>query len=451
MTEIIIGIILSISFLGMVAYCVKGYNLMVGFFLMSTLWVVLALVGNSFVPNSTMDGLSIIDVLKAVYQEGPENYAKTILVNIFFSAFFGRVLMETGIAATLIRKVVELGGDRPRLTMMLLCIVTSISFTAMNGIGPVISIGVIVLPILQALGIPSVVALFAYVGSIMSGVCLNISAFTQNQGKLGAIDPAFIEQYSYNDYFSFGMIALIVSLVIVIIVSNIALSRKKASHAWAASAGSIKVENDAPWFSWISVILPVLLVVFVNLGIIPAFIISSIYALLACGKLKGGYTIVCRLLAKLFTDGAIDVAPMVGFLLMLSLFNKAALYAAPYFRVLFGGLIPTSALAICALFAVLVPLGFFRGPTTLTGAGIAVAAVVISIAEWPVAFLYPLFAVMTLVPQHLDITQSWVAWGFGYTKVTSKEFMKYSIPTGWITGAILCVVVYVMFGGLVVR
>lgn len=448
MTEIIIGIVLTISFMGMVAYCIKGYNLMVGFFVMSTLWVILALVGNAVVPNPSMAGKSIIDVLKNVYQEGPEGYAQTILVNIFFSAFFGRVLMDTGIAATLIRKVVELGGDRPRVTMFLLCIITGISFTSMTGIGPVISIGVIVLPILQALGIPAFVALFAFVGSIMSGTCLNIATFAQYQGRLSAIDPAFTQQYTYNDYFHFGLTAMIVSMVVVLVVTNLALKKRKVLHAWAAGGSGATIGN-APWYSWISVIMPVILVVSVKLPIIPSFIASAIYALVTCGKLKGNYTNVCRMLAKQFTDGAIDVAPMVGFLLMLSLFNKAAVYTAPYFKALIGGIFPTSALAICLLFAVLVPLGFFRGPTTLTGAGTAIAAVVISMGNWPVAFLYPLFAVMTIIPQHLDLTQSWVAWGLGYTKVSSKEYMKYSIPTGWICGAILCVAVYFMYGRLV--
>ncbi len=31
-------------------------------------------------------------------------------MNIFVGAFFGRILLETGIAATIIRKTVELGG-----------------------------------------------------------------------------------------------------------------------------------------------------------------------------------------------------------------------------------------------------------------------------------------------------------------------------------------------------
>ncbi len=111
MSDIIIGILLVISFFFMVWYCVKGYNLMVGFAIMATVWMGLALVGNTFSPNPAMEGQGVIDVLTHIYTTGPAEYAKSILVNVFFGAFFGRVLVDSGIAATLIRKVVELGGD----------------------------------------------------------------------------------------------------------------------------------------------------------------------------------------------------------------------------------------------------------------------------------------------------------------------------------------------------
>ncbi|MCI1914075.1 MAG: citrate transporter, partial [Schleiferilactobacillus harbinensis] len=153
MTNVIIGLLLIASFIFMVWYCMKGYNLMVGFFIMASIWVILVLIGNAIEPTAVLKGKSVIDVLTFVYADGPAAYAQSILVNIFFGAFFGRVLIDTGIAATLIRKVVELGGDMPHLTMSLLCIVTAVIFMSMTGIGPVISIAVIVLPILFSLGI----------------------------------------------------------------------------------------------------------------------------------------------------------------------------------------------------------------------------------------------------------------------------------------------------------
>jgi len=448
MVEIIIGILMIISFIGMVWYCVKGYNLMVGFFIMATLWTTLAFIGNVLSPD--LYALEFIETVTNIYQAGPAGFASAILVNVFFGSFFGRVLMDTGIAATLIRKVVELGGDKPRVTMTLLCIVTALCFTSMTGIGPVISIAVIVMPILQALGIPTALALFAFMGSIMAGIFANITNFAQYQGILASLQPegmlSLEEYYSFSDYFPFAMVALVVSLLVTLVFANVALSRLKTSKvkAWAATPDS--TPSDAPWYSWIAVVLPVLLVVLFEFPIIPAFILAALYALLTCGKLKGGFVNICRMLAKQFADGAVDVAPLVGFLLVLAMFNAAAALAVPFFEPIVGGLVPTSTVAIALLFAVLVPLGFFRGPVNLVGSGGAVAAVVLAATSWELAFIFPLFAVLTIAPQHLDITQSWVAWGLGYHKVGSKDFMKFSIPTGWIAGAILCIIALIMFG-----
>ena len=414
--NVIIGIIMILSFLGMVWYCVKGFNLMVGFAIMATFWTALALVGNAFSPTSAMEGKTFIQVLEYVYAEGPAGYAKSILVNVFFGAFFGRVLVDTGIAATLIRKVVELGGDKPRITMALLCIVTAIIFMSMTGIGPVISIAVIVLPILLSLGIPAPVAMFSFMGSIMAGIFGNIVNFQQYQTIYAGFNAAAAD-YTYNDYFKIGVTCMVVAIVVVLVVANLSMN-KKAAHAWAATASS--ASDNAPAISWISVILPVLGVVLFKIPIILGFCLSGIYALITTGKMKGSYSEICRLFAKLFTDGSIDVAPMVGFLLTLAI-----------------------------VFAVLTPLGFFRGPMNLVGCGTAILAVVVAtLPNAPVAFLYPLFAVTTIAPQHLDITQSWVAWGFGYTKVSTKDYMKMSIPTGWIVGIICCAAVFVLYGGL---
>lgn len=51
--------------------------------------------------------------------------------------------MRTGIASSLIRTTTELGGDKPWLTCILICIVTTAIFSSVFGAGAVIAIGVI--------------------------------------------------------------------------------------------------------------------------------------------------------------------------------------------------------------------------------------------------------------------------------------------------------------------
>ncbi len=446
--SIAIGIILIASIVCLAIYCIKGYNLMVGMAIMATLFTVLALIGNIFSPNSSMAGQSIQDVLTYVYQTGPANWSSSILVYIFFGAFFGRVLIETGIASTLIRKTVELGGDRPGLTMTLLSIITAVIFTSMTGAGPVISIGIIVLPILLSLGISIPVALFSFMGSIMAGMHANILLFNQFIAMFVSLRPEAAE-YTYQMNFPFGIVCFFIALIVINVVANVALKKSKKVRTWAATTSDAGQAN-APWYSWIAVILPVVGVMAFDVPIILGFLIASLYALITCGKIKGGFVNVTRMLQKQFTDGAIDTAPLIGFLLILAMFNNSAVYVAPYFQALLGNLIPDNPFVLCLVFGLISLLGYFRGPMSLVGCGAAILAIFLSSdSVLPVAFLYPLFSCITLTVQHLDITQSWVAWGIGYTKVDTKQFMKIAIPTGYAISIICCLLVYFMRGSLV--
>ena len=69
--DILIGILLICSFVGMVIFCIKGHNLMVGFFIMATIWTVLPIIGNLISPNEVFAGMTITDMLKTVYQTAP--------------------------------------------------------------------------------------------------------------------------------------------------------------------------------------------------------------------------------------------------------------------------------------------------------------------------------------------------------------------------------------------
>ena len=43
--EFVIGILLILTFFALAYYCVRGYNLMIGFLVISVLWTILSLAG----------------------------------------------------------------------------------------------------------------------------------------------------------------------------------------------------------------------------------------------------------------------------------------------------------------------------------------------------------------------------------------------------------------------
>ena len=221
--EFVIGILLILTFFALAYYCVRGYNLMIGFLVISVLWTILSLAGAGisspqFIADNPVlqfggdGGKGLVAILNKIYQAAPEGWGTT-LVNVCWGAWFGRVLMETGIASTLIRKTVELGGDRPIITIVLLNVVTAFIFTAMMGAGPVIAIGVIVLPILMSLGIPKAIAMFTFMGSVSAGMYLNpVLQFSQIRAFILPADQ--MPEFSFSWYAShWGYYALAISVV----------------------------------------------------------------------------------------------------------------------------------------------------------------------------------------------------------------------------------------------
>ena len=165
-------------------------------------------------------------------------------------------------------------------------------------------------------------------------------------------------------------------------------------------------------------IVPVVLKICLDFSVIGGFIIAGFLALFLCGRMKGTFKENCQLVNKLYYDGVVDTAPLVGFLLTLPMFNQVATYASPYFKAILGNVMPKSELAVCVIFAVLLFMGLFRGPMTLVGCGAATLGVLSNVASFSVPFLYAVFAIPTItVNIGSCITQSWVAWGLAYTKV----------------------------------
>ena len=456
--EFVIGIILVLTFFALAYYCVKGHNLMIGFLIISITWTALSLLGTvvaspEFIAENPIlqfggdSGTTLVSILNKIYQSAPEGWGTT-LVNVCWGAWFGRVLMETGIASTLIRKTVELGGDKPMITIALLNVVTAIIFTAMTGAGPVIAIGVIVLPIMMSLGVPKAIAMFSFMESVAAGIYLNPVNFAQYRAFF--IDVDEMPDFTLGWYAAhWGYAALVISVVVTTILAGFFLKKSKTSHAWAAQTRGASEQKDAPLYTLILPIVPVVLKIWLDFSVIGGFVIAGFAALFLCGKMKGSFKENCQLVNKLYYDGVVDTAPLVGFLLTLPMFNSVASYASPFFKAVLGPVMPKSELVVCILFAVLLALGLFRGPMTLVGCGAATLGVLRGVASFSVPFLYCVFAIPTItVNIGSCITQSWVAWGLAYTKVESKDYLKLSIPMTYICGVLLYVLTFITMSGL---
>lgn len=429
--EITIGIILLITYFALIVYAARGGNLMIGFFIMATIWGILSIVGGE---------LTWTDFLNNIMQAGPESWGATA-VNVIFGSWFGRILIDTGIAAKLIRSVTELGGDDPLIVTMLLSVVTGVIFTATFGAGAVVAIGVIILPILMSLGVSSTLAVSSYVMSVGSGMYLNGVLFSQMQS-------IFPDMVFDNQYITWGMMAMAVQLLVVGFMVWFNMRGKKRKKAWAMqNPENTIVEGDGiPAIALLTPVIPTTLAILFKWPTIPAFIVGGLFGLFVCGVLTDFKT-ASRVIPSTFYDGVLDVASLLGFLFILPMFNSISGVAAPFFEPIIGGLIPTTTLGLALFFVVAAPFGLFRGPLTIFGAGAATVGVLNAVGNFSTPILFTFMYVPTIVMNmSTGPTQSWNLWALNYSKVSVKDFIMNNFFWAWLIAIVNIVLAYLVFG-----
>jgi len=301
----------------------------------------------------------------------------------------------------------------------------------------------------MSLGIPKSVALFTFMGSVAAGIYINPVNFTQYRAFF--LKPDEMPDFTLGWYAAhWGYAALAIMLIITTLLAAFYLKRAKTVHAWAAQTrGAASEQKNAPFYTLLLPVVPVVLKIWLDFSVIGGFVIAGFLALFLCGRMKGSFKENCQLVNKLYYDGVVDTAPLVGFLLTLPMFNSVAALASPYFKVILGNVMPRSEIVVCIVFALLLCMGLFRGPMTLVGCGAATLGVLSNVASFSVPFLYAVFAIPTItVNIGSCITQSWVAWGLAYSKVESRDFLKLSIPNAYFAGVLQYVATFIMLGGL---
>jgi len=432
--DTVIGIILLVTYVVFIIYAAKGGNLLLGLFTMAVLWSALGAIAGA------VDWKTINET---IFQGGPEGFGPTA-VNIIFGSWFGRILIETGIARTIIRKAVELGGDRPAITTILLSIVVTAIFTTAYGAGAVVAIGVIVFPILLSLGINKTLATAVFSMSVGCGLYVNSALLSQAAGTMLINDQKYVIG---NDWYVFAFIALGIHMLTTIIMILLSTRKTKKVHAWAAADVPLEGEQkNANILACLTPILPVTIAIAFGLKSIPAVVISVIWALFWTGYLKQGWNKIAEIIQKTFYDGVADVGLVLGFLLFLQMFVKSAGATSSLLSPLVSPILPSTAFPLFLVFGLLGAGALFRGPFTIWGAGVATFAILASTGSFDLAILFPLFYITsTAITTNICPTQSWNMWAIGYTKVSTKEYMKQTLPYALPLTLVLELVAYTLF------
>ncbi|KRN33464.1 hypothetical protein [Weissella halotolerans] len=421
MLNTIIALLLLLTFVGFIVYIFKSGNLMIGFFIMALLWSLIGLL-----PFDTF--------IQKVITEPALGYAPTI-VYIIFGSWFGRVLVDSGIAPAISARTAKAGQKNVMLAAIFVVLVTLLIFTSAYGVGSVIAIGVILLPILLSLGIPRPVALTAFLMTIGGAMYLNPVLF--NQIKV------FFPAASFSgDYLIFGMAAMGVQTLAVI--GYLYFHRHQFDAHQAAKNLAIIGADDQeiggglahlPVVAYAIPLVPVLVNLLFKWDAIPSLLLATLLAMLVTGKMRHWKSFI-TFLNDTIQQAISDIAGLIMFLMALIMFAGAAQLNASRFEGLLTAIIPHNIWLLALILGLAAPLALFRGPLHVWGAGAATAAVLASTGLFPDAILLPLMYVPSLLAVSTDLTQSWNVWGMEYMKVDGRTLLKEGVPVMWVVSII---------------
>jgi hypothetical protein len=441
--ETVIAIVLLATYIVFAIYAARGGNLMLGFFVMAVIWAGLGAADGltTWAATAAQTKAGLVDINTGIFSNGPTGWGATAVI-VMFGSWFGRILVETNIARSIISFAVEMGGERKALTTILISFVTSIIFASCYGPGTVVAIGVIVFPILLSIGVPKTIATISYLFSIGAGLYINTG-----RGKQIDIYIPFDYANSMNwKTFSFIAYGLQMLLVILIVILGTRSVQQQKKHAWAVAANADESTKRVGILAMITPIIPVILTIFLNFSTITSILVAVIWALIFTGNMKK-WNEMGAMLQKTFRDGVTDIALVLSFLFFLQMFMKSAKVCAKIFANFLSPVIPQNLFVIFLIFGVLGFLALFRGPLTLWGCGTAILALLQSIGGiFTPQVLFPLFTIpATTVNESFCPTQSWNVWAIGYTKTDMKEYFRTGLVPILILYCILEVIAYFIF------
>lgn len=424
MINIITGLLLLLTFIGLVIYVMKGGNIMIGFFVMTILWIAIGRIPI----NTAVNQLISAPALK---------YGSTIMV-IIFGSWFGRVLVDTGIASDISRQAVKVSYRHPVLAAILVCLITAFIFTSAYGVGAVIAIAVILLPILTSLGLKKNVAVTAFVMAIGAPMYVNIVIVKQIQLFFPKV--VYGPKYLAYAFAAMGTQLIVVILFILLHAKNIHKNDHPAENK----------QSDAPKINkltYILPILPVLMNILFKWEPVPGLMLAIILALLLTGKLNHGYKKMLAFVNDTIQKSISDIATLIIMLLFLAMFSAVAVKVTANFNDILTAIVPTNPWVLAIAFGILSPLALFRGPLMVWGAGSATAAVLAATGFFNQYFAFAMIIVPSVsMAVSTCITQSWNLWVVQDQKLPVKTFLKTGVPFGWITCILNCLLAAIMFG-----
>lgn len=353
-------------------------------------------------------------IAKDVLESGAMRMS-TAIAGLIFGGWFGKILTKVGVTRTIIRKAAELAGDKPLPIALAFLAVCSVIFAASNGLGMIILVGTIILPIMISAGLSPILAGTVLLLSNGIGVTFSVGTLGVYIDTLG-LPLETVTKYSW----LCGLPLIFVSVImIVFFVKKEGAVRK----AWAMPAGEAASEKNVRSIALISPLIPVVLVFALKLPLVPAIMIGIVAALILSTPKN-----FVQVASSAFVEGIQDTAGAAALMIGIGMTLQAVMApeVAKILQPAIQAIIPTNTVMFVLVFGLLSFLAIYRGPLNVWGLGSGIVALLAAAGMNPIAAMVAL-RLDSNVQAVCDPTNSHNVWIADFTKTDVNEYLKKTI------------------------
>ncbi|MHB1050463.1 MAG: citrate transporter [Bacteroidota bacterium] len=438
-------------------------------------------------------GIPFSQILTDVIGKGSLRLAEAFTISMFggMLSFF---LQKTGVAESLIKKGAELSGDDPWKVGLIMLLLIVMLFTTLGGLGAIIMVATIVLPIMASVGMTPMIAGGLFLIGLATGGIMNAGNWAIYIGVMGLDVPTIrnyaillaltmflfavlfmtielwrarqirsLKKYIIRAVISVAAIgtaygtaqlfppesvaaliswigdaALLVSQVVLIgiallAVLNIAtdLYRKRDPHH---SVPAVR------WYAYLIPVLPLVLILFYQIHFITAFFVALMYGYIVTLR-KGSLNI----LTQAILEGSSSVMPAVILMFGIGMLLNAIIGPSGYtelnggaewpvigyLRPLIAGAVPVTWAGYLFGFTLAAPLALYRGPLNVWGLGYGIAAVMMATGNIAPAAIMAMLLSVGQLQGVCDPTNTQNVWIANELKLDVQAIMWRTLPYIW--------------------
>lgn len=446
-------------------------------------------------------GVSINNTVQLVLGKGSTRLFEAYTIAIFGS-MLSILLQKTGVAESFIKIGAELSGDKPWIIAFIMLVLISLLFTTLGGLGAIIMVATVVLPIMASVGVGPLTTVGVFLIGLSMGGILNVGNWAVYITVLGltvdevrsfalvmfgitfTVSLIYLTIQLYRDGHDINikkilMRSIIFAVIVTIVVYfyqslntelkvniEIALSFLGTAFQWLSGilicflffAAIIRMvtnkNKETPhWISYFTPIIPLFLILIFNINFIAAFIVGLLYGFISTYKNNS-----LNILVRSILEGGAVVMPAVALMLGIGMLLNAvmgpggdisAIYPEgwPVLNLLqpvMREIVPHNAFVYVLLFTAAAPLALYRGPLNVWGMGFGLAAIFLTSGMNPGAIMGLLLSVGQ-IQGISDPTNTQNVWLANEMRVDVQKILWNTIPYTWVIAVLGLIVSALMF------